>query len=69
MKRGTKIFLLAGCAWIVSLAAPAACAGLVAGWRGPYPGSAVDTRSAAAVPAGARALAAPAPRRLELARR
>jgi hypothetical protein len=67
MKRGTKLFLLTGCAWIVTLAAPAAFAALVAGWRGPYVGRAVDTRTAEGVPASLRAPAAH--RGLELARR
>ena len=67
MRRSTKLFLLTGCAWIVTIAAPAAIAALVSSWRGPYPGRAVDTRTAEVVPASSRAPAAH--RRLELARR
>lgn len=67
MRRPTKLFLLAGCAWIVTLAAPAALAAFVASWRGPYPGRAVDTRTVEALPA--RASAATQPARVELARR
>lgn len=69
MRRGTKLFLLAGCAWIVALGGPAAFAALAAGWRGPYEGRTLDTRTAEAVPAGARRPALAAHRRLELARR
>jgi hypothetical protein len=69
VRRPTRFFLLAGCAWIVTLAAPAALAAFVAGWRGPYPGRAVDTRTVEAIPARARAPAAAQHGRLELARR
>lgn len=69
MRRGTKLFLLAGCALIVVLDAPAAFAVLAAGWRGPYAGPSVDARTAQATPAGERAGAAATPRGLELARR
>jgi hypothetical protein len=69
MKRGTKLFLLAGCAWIVALDGPAALAALGAGWRGPYAGGATDVRSAQAAAASERLLASAAPELAVLARR
>jgi len=69
MRRGTKLFLLAGCALIVALDAPAAFAAFAAGWRGPYAGRSADTRSAqVATPLEPR-LALATPMRLEFARR
>lgn len=69
MRRGTKLFLLAGCVLVVSLDARAALAALAAGWRGPYAGREADARTAAALTAGVRTVAAMAPMCLELARR
>jgi len=69
MRRGTKLFLLAGCALIVVLDAPVALAALAAGWRGPYAGLRADTRTADAATIGHGTLAAVLPMRLELARR
>jgi len=69
MSRGTKLLLLAGCAWIVVLDAPRAFAALAAGWRGPYAGRGNDTRSAQATPPAERLLAVATPVRVELARR
>ena len=37
MRRGTKVFLLAGCALVLFLELPATLAVLAAGLRGPYP--------------------------------
>ena len=68
MRRGTKVFLLAGCALVVTLDARAAFAALAASWRGPYEREA-DARTAAALAASARTAAALAPLYLELARR
>ena len=68
MKRGTKLFLLAGCALIVVLDAPATLAALAAGWGGPYGGTRADVRTADAARTG-HALAAVQPLRVELARR
>jgi hypothetical protein len=68
MRRGTKLFLLAGCALIVVLDAPAALAALAAGWHGPYGGVRADASIADAARSGP-ALAAVPPLRLELARR
>jgi len=67
MRRGTKLFLLAGCALIVVLDAPAALAALAAGWVGPYGGARADIRTADAARTG-HTLAA-MPLRVELARR
>jgi hypothetical protein len=68
MRRGTKLFLLAGCALILVLETPAAIAALADGWVGPYGAARTDLRTAEAV--GNRpALAAAQPMRLELARR
>ena len=67
MRRGTKLFLVAGCALIVVLDARAALAALSAGWRGPYARPSADTRTADASLAVRGALAAVLPMRLELA--
>lgn len=69
MRRGTKLLLLAGCAWIVVLEAPAAFAALAAGWRGPYAGRGTDTRSARGAPVGERVHVAATPVLAERTRR
>jgi len=71
MRRRTRLFLLAGCAVIVFLEAPATLAGLAASWRGPYSGRGLETRTADLVTTGARKLVAAAhqPQSLALARR
>jgi hypothetical protein len=68
MRRGTKLLLLAGCAWIVVLDTPRAFAALAAGWRGPYAGRG-DARNAGTAPADAPLLAIATPVGAALARR
>src|SRR5262249_30271495 len=45
VKRTTRFFLLAGCAFVLILEAPLTLSTLLEGWRGPYPES--GARSAA----------------------
>ena len=47
MKRGTRLFLLAGCAVVVALEAPLAFVALSASWGGPYARREAETRTAA----------------------
>ena len=49
MRRGTKVFLLAGCALVLFLELPATLALLAADLRGPYPARAVRMASARAL--------------------
>lgn len=46
MKRGTKLFLLAGCALVLWIDLPATVIAVAAGWRGPYANRAADARAA-----------------------
>ena len=46
MKRGTKLFLLAGCALVLWIDLPATVSAVAAGWRGPYANRASDARAA-----------------------
>jgi len=62
VKRGTKLFLLAGCAFVLVLEGPRTAAALASGWRGPY-GGGDEPRTAAAHPPVVTPFA------LELARR
>ncbi len=48
MKRGTKLFLLVGCALVLVLEGPLTLAALAAGWDGPYARRARETRTASA---------------------
>jgi hypothetical protein len=44
VRRGTKLFLLAGCALVLVLEGPRTAAALASGWRGPY--AAAEPRTA-----------------------
>lgn len=46
MKRGTRLFLLAGCALVLALEVPVTLAALAEGWRGPYGARPLDARHA-----------------------
>lgn len=68
MKRGTRLFLLAGCALVLALEGPRTVDGLAAGWYGPY-GPVVETRTAALGRPAGPALRAPPAALLGIARR
>jgi len=67
VKRTTRFFLLAGCAFVLTLETPVTVAVLAEAWHGPYAADLEsEPRSAAALPA-TKAPGIPAPGRPSLA--